>query len=76
MACMGGGFFEFCSAATLAGERGWMEEMLAGAGRAQGFSFNGDEASKVNGWEGVSSEVMTNEGASEWEDFRRRSEGG
>lgn len=53
-----------------------MEEMLAGAGRAQGFSFNGDEASKVKGWEGVSSEVMTKEGASEWEDFRRRSEGG
>jgi hypothetical protein len=75
VACIGGGFCRRCSAATLASERGWMDEMFAGASNVHGFSFSGEEASKLKGCEGLSSEVMTNEGASERDDLGR-TEGG
>jgi hypothetical protein len=47
VACMGGGFWRFCSAAMLASGRGWMAEMFAGASSVHGFSFSGEEASKL-----------------------------
>ena len=75
VACMGGGFCRRCSAATLASERGWMDDMFAGASNVHGFSFNGEEASKLKGCVGLSSEVMTKEGASERDDFGRAEDG-
>jgi hypothetical protein len=75
VACMGGGFCRRCSAAMLASERGWMDEMFAGASNVHGFSFSGDEASKLKGCVGLSSEVMTKEGASERDDLGRAEDG-